>query len=68
MARGRPFKCLIWRFIAVIFLEHARSVTIRQQDQTIWVMKCDDRERQDIPGEVEEANGLEGPVRRVQTW
>jgi hypothetical protein len=59
---------LIWRFIAVIFLEQARSVTIRQQGQTIWVMKFDDRQRQDIPGEAEEVNGRQGPVCRVKAW
>ena len=59
---------LIWRFIAIIFLEHARSVTIRQQGKTIWVMKCDDRERQDIPGEAEEVNGRQGPICRVKAW
>jgi len=56
---------LVWRFIAIIFLEHARSVTIRQQGKTIWVMKCDDRQGQDIPGQAKEANGLEGPVCRI---
>ena len=59
---------LIWRFIAIIFLEQARSVTIRQQGQTIWVMKCDDRERQDVHGGTQEANGLEGSVGGVQAW
>lgn len=59
---------LIWRFVGVIFLEHAGLVTVRQQDQTIWVMRCDDREGQDIPGGAEEADGFEGPLGRVQAW
>ena len=59
---------LIWRFVATIFLEHNHKVNIRQQGQTIWVMKYDDRQGQSIPGEVEEADGLEGPEGRVQAW
>ena len=59
---------LVWKFIAIIFLEHSRSVTIRQQGQTIWVIKCDDRERQNIPGEAEGVNGYKGPVCRVKAW
>ena len=57
---------LIWRFIAAIFLDHARSVTVYQQDQTIWVIKYDDREGQDLSGGIEEADGLEGPLGRAQ--
>jgi hypothetical protein len=59
---------LIWRFIAIIFLEQARSVTIRQQGKTIWVIKCDDRQRQDIPGQAEEVNGRQRPVCRIKAW
>ena len=59
---------LIWRFVAVIFLEQARSVNIRQQGQTIWVMKFDERERQNIPGGTEEVDGLEGPMGGAQAW
>lgn len=46
-----PRRDLIWRFIAVIFLEHAGCVCTRQQDATIWVMKAADREGQDVSGE-----------------
>jgi hypothetical protein len=59
---------LVWRFIAVIFLEHAGSVHVRQQGQTIWVMKFDDREGQDIPGEIEETDGFKRPVGGAQAW
>lgn len=59
---------LIWRFIAMIFLDHAGSVTVRQQDQTIWVMKYDDREGQDISRGIEEADGFEGHSGRAQAW
>ena len=51
---------LIWRFVAVIFLEHQHMVDIRQQGQIIWVSKHADRQGQDIFGETEEINGLEG--------
>ncbi|MFC1766515.1 hypothetical protein ACFL6U_31105 [Planctomycetota bacterium] len=30
---------LIWKFIAVIFLEHSGIVHVRQQDRMIWVMR-----------------------------
>jgi len=51
---------LIWRFVAVIFLEHQHLVDIRQQGQIIWVSKHADRQGQDIFGETDEINGLEG--------
>ena len=51
---------LIWRFVAVIFLEHQHTVDIQQQGQIIWVSKHADRQGQDIFGETEEINGLEG--------
>ncbi|MBL7184977.1 MAG: hypothetical protein ISS70_01515 [Phycisphaerae bacterium] len=59
---------LIWKFIAAIFLDHAGLVSVNQQDQTIWVMRYDDREGQDIPGNPEEADGFEGPAGRAQAW
>lgn len=42
---------LIWRFIAVIFLEHAGLLCTRQQGLAIWVMRVDDREGQELSGE-----------------
>ena len=42
---------LIWRFIAVLFLEQAGLVCTRQQDLAIWVMRVDDGEGQDLSGE-----------------
>jgi hypothetical protein len=59
---------LVWRFIAVIFLEHAGSIHVRQQGQTIWVIKHDDREGQDFLGEVKETDGIERPVGGAQAW
>ena len=55
-------KDLIWRFIAAIFLEHEREIQIRQDDQTIWVMRYANRERQDFSDGTEEVNGIEGFV------
>lgn len=49
---------LVWRFIAVIFLDYAGSVRIRQQGQTIWVIRHDDREGQDLFGEAQETDGI----------
>lgn len=58
---------LVWRFIAVIFLDYAGAVRIRQQGQTIWAIKHDDRERQDLPGEAQETDGIKRAVGRAQT-
>ncbi|MFH1615315.1 MAG: hypothetical protein ABIG61_09560 [Planctomycetota bacterium] len=52
-------KDLIWRFVAVIFLEHEREVEIRQDGQTIWVSKYADRQGQDIFGETQKTDGFE---------
>ena len=59
---------LVWRFIAVIFLEHAGSIHVRQQDQTIWVIKHDDREGQDLLGEVKETDGIKRSLGGAQAW
>jgi hypothetical protein len=59
---------LIWRFIAAIFLDHAGLVNICQQHDTIWVMKFDDREGQDISGKAEEIDGFERPECAVGSW
>jgi rubredoxin len=59
---------LIWRFIAVIFLEQAGLVHTRQQGLTIWVMRVDDREGQGLSGESEETDGFEGPQSRAKAW
>jgi len=59
---------LIWKFIAAIFLDHAGLVNIHQQGETIWVMKFDDREGQDIHGEAEEIDGFERVESTAETW
>jgi hypothetical protein len=59
---------LVWRFIAVIFLDYDGSVHIRQQGQTIWVIKHDDREGQDLLGETEETDGIKRAVGGAQAW
>jgi hypothetical protein len=56
-------KDLIWRFIAVIFLAHAGVVDIWQAGQKLMVMKHEaNGERQDIFGESETTDGIEGFV------
>jgi hypothetical protein len=56
-------KDLIWRFIAVIFLAHVGEVEIWQDGQEIMVMKHEaNREGQDVPGEPEAFDGVEGLV------
>ena len=60
-------KDLIWRFIAVIFLAHDGIVDVRQNRQDILVKKHEtNRKRQDILGELEEADGIEGPLGGVE--
>ena len=60
-------KDLIWRFIAVIFLAHAGIIDIQQKGQEIMVIKHEaNRERQDVLGEPEEADGIEGSMGGVE--
>jgi len=62
-----PKKDLIWRFIAVIFLAHAGVVDVWQNGQDIMVKKHEaNREGQDISGESESTDGLEGPMGRAE--
>jgi hypothetical protein len=64
-----PKKDLIWRFIAVIFLAHAGTIDIWQEGQAIMVMKHETyRKGQGISGELEEADGIEGSVGRIEAW
>ena len=57
----------IWRFIAIIFLAQAGAVNLRQDGPTIWVTHHEtDGKRQDISGEPESADGIEGSVRGIQ--
>ena len=57
----------IWRFIAIIFLAHARIIDIWQDGPTIMVMKHEtDRERQDIFGNAEDPDSVKGPLGRVE--
>jgi hypothetical protein len=53
----------VWRFIAIIFLAHEGRVEVVQEGEEIMVMQREtDREGQDISGELEEADGVEGLV------
>ncbi len=62
-------KDLVWRFIAIIFLAHAGVVDIWQEGQEIMVMKHEtNRKGQDVPGELEEPDGIEGFVGGVEAW
>ena len=57
----------IWRFIAVIFLAHLGLIDIWQDGQEIMVMKRETNgEGQDIPGELEGADGLERPLGGIE--
>jgi chromatin segregation and condensation protein Rec8/ScpA/Scc1 (kleisin family) len=53
----------VWRFIAVIFLAHEGRVEIVQEGEEIMVMQREtDREGCKVPGDLEEADGVEGFV------
>lgn len=57
----------IWRFITIIFLAHASTIDVWQDGQIIMVKKHEvDAERQGVPGDAEEADGVEGPVGRAE--
>jgi hypothetical protein len=58
---------LIWRFIAVIFLAHAGVIDVWQEGHDVMVRQHEaDRERQDISGEPESPDGVEGPLGRAE--
>ena len=60
-------KDLIWRFVAIIFMAHAGSLDVWQEGTTIWVMKHEaHRERQDILGDTEATDGVEGSLGRAE--
>jgi len=55
------------RFIAVIFLAHAGVIDIWQEGQEIMVIKHEaNREGQDVFGELEESDGVEGSVGGIE--
>lgn len=58
----------IWRFIATIFLAHAGTIDIWQDEQESMVMKhATNRERQELFGELEEPDEVEGPMSRAES-
>jgi hypothetical protein len=62
-------KDLIWRFIAAIFLAHAGVVDIWQDGQYVMVMKHEANGKgQDVPGELEETDGIKRPVGGIEAW
>lgn len=59
----------IWRFIAIIFMDHAGLLCVAQRGQELWMMPREtDREGQGVLGETEDADGLEGPFCGATTW
>ena len=59
----------IRRFIAIIFMAQAGTIEARQEGQNIRVMRCEtNRERQDVPGDLEDADGFQGSVGGAETW
>ena len=59
----------IWRFIAIIFMDHAGLLCVDQRGQQLWVMPCEtDGEGQGVSGEAEDADGVEGPFCGASAW
>lgn len=59
----------VWRFVAIIFLAHAGLVHAWQDGQDVMVMKREAHtERQAVPGDLEDADGIEGPMGRAEAW
>jgi hypothetical protein len=55
------------RFIAILFLAHAGLIDIRQDGQSIQVMKHETNgERQGVLGDAEESDGVEGPLGGIE--
>ena len=62
-------KDLIWRFITIIFLAHRGVIDVWQEGTNIMVIKHEtDRERQDLRGDLEAVDGVQGSLGRAQTW
>jgi hypothetical protein len=60
-------KDLIWWFIAVVFLAHVGIVDVWQEGQDIMVTKHGtNRKRQDVLGELEEADGIQGSMGGIE--
>ena len=59
----------IWRFIAIIFMDHAGLLRVDQRGQQLWVMPCEtDGEGQGVSGEIEDVDGVEGSLCKVAAW
>jgi hypothetical protein len=57
----------IWRFVAIVFLAHAGLITIWQDGPEVMVIQREtDGEGQDISGDLEDLDGVEGPLGRVE--
>jgi hypothetical protein len=57
----------IWRFIAIVFLAHAGVLHVWQDGPDVMVIQREaDRKGQDVPGDFEEADGIEGSMGGVE--
>ena len=55
------------RYLSCLFLGHAGTVDVWQEGQAIMVMKHETyREGQGVPGELEESDGVEGPLGGIE--
>jgi hypothetical protein len=59
----------VWRFITILFLANTGCIDVWQEGQAIWVIKHEtDREGQDVSGDLEDADGVQGPIRGAESW
>lgn len=57
------------RFTAMIFLAHSGWLDVQQEGPNLWVMKREtDRKGQGIPGDLEEPDEFQGPIRGTESW
>ncbi len=55
------------RYLSCLFLAHAGTIDIWQEGQAIMMMKHEaNRKRQDVPGELEEPDGIEGSLGGIE--
>jgi len=57
----------VWRFVAIIFLAHTGLIDVWQDGLDVMVMQGEiDGEGQDVSGNLEDVDGVEGAVGRVE--
>ena len=62
-------KDIIWRFITIIFLAHSGQIDIWQEGPDVMVTKHEtNRKRQNLPGNLDAIDEVQGSLGRAETW